>query len=1394
MPTADRNLLFGVLALQSNFVSREALVAALHQWVANKSRDLGELLCEQGGLTRKQSQLLSELVAEFIHQVGSAEKCLQQISSITLVRDDLSTISDLEVQTSLSHLSPPPVTPAKVGNTTIAPAMAFTSESKSVGGQSTAGTRFRLLRPHAEGGLGVVSVAHDGELNREVAFKEIKRTYADNKESRNRFLLEAEITGGLEHPGIVPVYGLGQHADGRPYYAMRFIRGDSLKQALDEYHATATQLPDSERNLRLRRLLQRFISVCESIHYAHARGVLHRDLKPGNIMLGKYGETLVVDWGLARTATRDTNEPVAKSSTEETLLLPRYDAAPTQMGQVVGTPQYMSPEQATGQLDLLGPATDIYSLGATFYSILTGKPPVTGQKPIAILEAVKEGQITLPRQINPSIPRPLEAICLRALALRPEDRYATARELADDVEQWLADEPVTAYREPIGARVRRALRKRPMITGSIMATLLVGIVAFGIGYRMLGQKNHELLTERNRLRTAMDFLVSAFRHPDPEFSGRDVKAADVLLAGAEEAKNTLGKEPLLQAELLNAIAQTLYGLGLAKEALPLVESATRTRQQLLGTEHPATLQSLNNLALDLHSLGDLERASQLQRETLQKCLDQLGPNHSVTLTSMNNMAIIYDSTGQLDKALPLFAETLQKNQAIFGDNHPETLLSMMNLAHAYEAAGQLDKALPLFERTVKLMQAQRGPDHQQTLNALNGLGVAYQSAGKPEQAIPLHEEILQKSEAKLGPDHPTTLLAMNALARAYQSNGQLDKALPIFEETLQRRQAKHGSDHPNILNSMNNLALAYHAAGQIEKALAMFQETLEKRETKLGLDHPDTLNSRNNLATVYHSTGQLTEALKLLETALQKMQDKLGADHPETLTAMTNLASTYEAAGQLDKALSLHEQTVQKMHDKYGPDHPDTLSAMSNLAYTYLALGRFDEAISLLEQTLRKRQDKLGLDHPDTLSSLGGLASAYESAGALEKALPLHEEALQKRRAKLGPNHPDTIKEMNNLALAYLNANQLDKALPLHAETLEKARAVLGPDHLGTLQSMNNLAGAYRKSGQLDKALSLYEETLQSRRSSLGADHPHTLQSMNNLAGAYEAAGRLKQALALNEETLQLLRGKLGNDHLTTLTSMNNLAYTYRADGQLEKAVLLFAEARRGRELKLGPDHRATLNSITSLADAYRELGEPNKALPLYELAVSRNENKFGPEHPETLDSKLNLMIGYFAINQPDKAAPLWSEYLTFHRNLLEPQDFAELLAGTGSHLLKAKIWPQAEDALREALAIREQLTPDDWITFHTQALLGGALAGRGAGELADDKTAAEKLLGDAERLLIAGFQGMVLQIKNIPAKDQSWLSDAAQRLVDLYTAWDKPLEAEKWRQELMKLTPAEIK
>jgi WD40 repeat protein/tRNA A-37 threonylcarbamoyl transferase component Bud32 len=487
MLLVDRNLLLAILALQMNLVSRDALVAAMNAWAQNTDRDLGAILVEQGVLTPARRDLLHRRVDQQLEaHGGDAAKCLATVDGQGTIRDELRRhfLPDGDMVASRT---------ASVG-------------TSADGGRETAlnyllpgllplhnGSRFVTIRPHAQGGLGIVSVARDCELNREVALKEIRVEHADNPASRARFLLEAEVTGRLEHPGVVPVYGLGSDANGRPFYAMRFVKGESLKEAIARFHSPKKTAGAGRRqwSLDLRRLLYRFVAVCEVVAYAHSRGVIHRDLKPSNILLGPYGETLVVDWGLAKVIGCDESAPGTVLPDDAARPWVTSGSSETLPGVAIGTPAYMSPEQARGELELVGPLSDVYSLGTTLYTLLCGRVPFEDPDVALVLGKVSSGRFTPPRQVNSTVPGGLEAICLKSMALSPEARYGSARALAADLERWLADEPVAVYREPLSLRLTRWGRRRRTLATGIGVLLITAVFGLALGTILLGHANEQ---------------------------------------------------------------------------------------------------------------------------------------------------------------------------------------------------------------------------------------------------------------------------------------------------------------------------------------------------------------------------------------------------------------------------------------------------------------------------------------------------------------------------------------------------------------------------------------------------------------------------------------------------------------------------------------------------------------------------------------------------------------------------------------------------------------------------------------------------------------------------------------------------------------------------------------
>ncbi|MCL6503416.1 MAG: tetratricopeptide repeat protein [Pirellulales bacterium] len=920
---------------------------------------------------------------------------------------------------------------------------AFASSPSTAAQTELLAGRYELAEQIGAGGMGVVRRARDTVFNRDVAIKLLKAEVSADSLAATRFRVESAITGQLQHPGIPPAYDLGTLPNGQPFLAMKLVKGATLRDLLKHRQSPADGLG---------RFIAIFEQVCHAVGYAHARGIVHRDLKPSNVMVGTHGEVQVMDWGLAKVlpdqanpqlALSDDTDPyatvtmhaqvgpseasgseprsgsVAAGAGESRQLPGKASASETRTGSVLGTPAYMGPEQAAGEVRKLNPRSDVFGLGAMLCEILTGDPPYRGQGSNQVWVQAARGETAdaFTRLDSCGAEPELVALCKRCLAFdqqqRPADGTAVARQVAE-IREMAEARARQAELEQQQALVREAegRKRRRVVLGAgaaIVLVLLAGLAASlwqmqraldaerqartnaraarqaealankhaadalrerdARAAALKAEQQARQLAERRQVeaetnlryaRTANEILGSVFTGLDPEAQYETVgdlrhALADTMKGAVEQLQGSSIGDPLVVAAMQNTLGQSLLALGDHPSAITLFERALATRTAKLGSEHPDTLGSMNNLAAAYQAASRLEEALALLEEALRLGRSKLGSENPATLASMNNLARAYQAAGRLDEALPLFEQALALSRTRLGPEHPRVLQSMNNLALAYKTAGRLKEALPLYEAAMALSQAQLGPQHPDTLATMNNLAGAYQAAGRLDEAVPLYEQTLMLRKAALGPLHPDTLTTMSNLASAYYAVGLLAEAVPLHEEALALFKSRLGPEHPATLTTMNNLALAYQAAGRLEEALPLLEETLALQRAKLGPEHPDTLNSMNNLASAYYAAGRLDQALPLFEEAATGVE-KRRFQHEYAGPLIANAIGAYEGAAQLDRAEVWRRKWLAHVKDTAGPQSLPYAGELAALGLNLLRQEKWREAEAVLRECLAIRQ------------------------------------------------------------------------------------------------------------------------------------------------------------------------------------------------------------------------------------------------------------------------------------------------------------------------------------------------------------------------------------------------------------------------------------------------------
>ena len=810
MHLLDRPLLSGLVALERHFVTAEELIDAFHIWCDQPVHSLGQILVSQGKLSAERVESLDRLIGD---------------SSLLRART-----ATVESDGSPTTTWRPDSTSVATGVEITLPPESFQEEAHA-SGPDGASARFKPIRLHAKGGLGHVFLADDLELHRQVALKEIRWEAADEPASRERFVAEAKITGNLEHPGIVPVYGLGVHADGRPFYAMRFIQGQTLAEAIKQLHKSHQKVFSS---LEFRQLLGRLVSVCNAVAFAHSRGIVHRDLKPSNVMLGPFGETLVVDWGLAKPFKPSGEETTLQwKSTWPRPEMPSGSHYETCEGEIVGTPAYMSPEQAQGRGDGVGPVSDVYSLGAVLYALLTAQSPL-GSSASDIVEAVKQGNIVPVRSLNPRIPRPLAAICQKAMAHQPVQRYASALDLGADIECWLADEPVRAFREPWTDRAFRWMRKHRLPVAVASALLVVTSIALAVGYSLVRRErdiarvehataveardvaqqerskaiaaNQRAQTNAAATREVVDqFLIQigddAWANV-PNSEGQRLQMVNLAVTHYRSLVSQNPEDVGLRVEAANALRRSanLYRMvGQYPEARPLYDESVAELQKLVNSDqknrqHEQRLcETLCDRALLMGRIEGPRAAITALREVLEATQQLQAKNPGYTAARQirarieQNLAGLLADIGQYDEAITLARSATATQQQAANVNQPllatqlSAALASVNLGQTLREAGRPADAEPVLfsalERTSSYLQQRPSDSNLRFILARchHELGLVHAMAAEPKKAI---AEIRQAVELLTGltESFPASISYRRKLGQVLTDTAELELA------------------------------------------------------------------------------------------------------------------------------------------------------------------------------------------------------------------------------------------------------------------------------------------------------------------------------------------------------------------------------------------------------------------------------------------------------------------------------------------------------------------------------------------------------------------------------------------------------------------------------------------
>jgi eukaryotic-like serine/threonine-protein kinase len=931
---------------------------------------------------------------------------------------------------------------------------------------------YRILGLLGEGGMGIVYEAEQEQPRRVVALKVIKPGVT-SLELLRRFEQESQALGRLQHPGIAQIYEAGTEDTGfgpQPYFAMELIRGRSLLQYAEAHH------------LSTRQRLELMAKVAEAVHHAHQRGLIHRDLKPGNILVDDTGQPKILDFGVARATDSDAQAT-------------RH----TDLGQLVGTLSYMSPEQVLADPLELDTRSDVYALGVILYQLLAGRLPYTiSQKLHEAVQTIREEDPTPLSSISRNYRGDIETIVAKALEKDKARRYASAAELAGDIRHYLEDEPIVAMPPSAAYNLQKfARRHKALVTGvaAVFVVLVAGIAASSWQAMRASRASQAALLERDRAtkaeRTATrerdraltaeraaneerNLAVVAKRQADEQ---RNLAVAEKQRADTEAATAAAVNE-FLQKDLLAQAGASTQASPNAKPDpdLKVRTALDRAAARIAGkfdTQPQVEASIRHTIATAYKDLGLFPEAQRNEERALELRRRALGETHRDTVLSMNDLGLIFLEQAQYGRAEPLFAKALEISRRLHGEQDADTLSAMNNLASIYHKQGKHAQAEPLYARALEVDRRILGEDHAETLHTTNNLAVLYMDEGKYAQAEPLMARLLEAFPRVFGAEHPDTLTMMDHVAQLYELQGKYPQTEQLYTKVLEVRRRILGEEHPSTLDALNSLAALYFRQGKYAAAEPIFVKVLDARRRVLGEENLQTLDTMNNVAIIYYVQGQYARAEPILLKVLDLRRRLLGEQHPVTLAMMNTVAVVYRSQAKYTQAEPLIGKVLDTRRKLLGEEHPDTLTSMYSLALLYQLEGKYAQAGPLYTKALEGRRRVLGPQHPDTTLTLTALGRLRVQQQKYVDAEPLLRESMNSYE-KTSPDGWQRYNSQSMLGASLTGQQKYAEAEPLlvsaYQGLIERTAAIPADSRSASKETGERIVQLYQDWGKPEKA------------------------------------------------------------------------------------------------------------------------------------------------------------------------------------------------------------------------------------------------------------------------------------------------------------------------------------